>query len=412
MTLYEKIRRFNLYYIFFITFVVAFGKVFQNEVLSFGKHPEKCLHIPIILTLFLAFKERGYRWPITYREKIFLAYVFFSTSSILWGLNFETSMHALREFWAVVLFVVLIAYNVRTERELKLLVNIFLAGVLVRGGISIAGYFVGHDPVAGSFPHYNVYANFLLLPVSLLFGKIFYDSESVFKKCLLFCLLLLIMYTLFITMSRANVVALLLAVMLFSLLANRKVLVASISIVFVSIAMIYAFPDNAVSKRVRSAKWEDGSLQSRVRGIWPAAVNMYKDHNPIWGSGPGSFTILLKEPKYRELTRGHSHPHAHNVLLHALVTQGGVGALMYLFFIVQVIWLSWKNLKFSSDPYYKALGAAGLIWIISHVIAGIVHFEFQHSRLNMSVGFMVALLTLSYYSWKYSETQKGDLADK
>jgi len=396
----EKIRKFNIYYLSFVTFLVAFGRISIWDIGSLGKHPETFLPVCIITTLYLLIKEQKYPWPITLREKAFLVYAVFSSISVFWGLEYNKSMHALREFWAAAAFVILIACNVRNNNELKFFINVFIAGVLIRACFSIVEYFQGIGTISASFAHYNVYANFLIVPISLLLGTFLYDSKNVGKKLFILTIFVLVVFTLFITMSRATIVAMMLSVIVFSFLTNKKILVMAFISILMLVVIIYAFPNNEVSRRIRTVDWEDGSLQCRVRSIWPSAIEMYKDHNLVVGSGPGAYNILLGDPVYRKITQGRIHPHAHNVILHALVTQGLTGAVMYIFFIIQVAWLSWQNFRFSSDQYFKALGAGGIIWLIAHVVAGIVHFEFQHSRFNMSVGFLVIVITLSYYLWK------------
>ena len=59
---FEKIRRFNIQYLAFVTFIVAYGTVINLEWIRFGKHAENLLHIPVILTIYLVVYERGYKW--------------------------------------------------------------------------------------------------------------------------------------------------------------------------------------------------------------------------------------------------------------------------------------------------------------------------------------------------------------
>lgn len=399
---YEKIRRFNLYYLAFVSFFVAYGRVLKLDWISLGKHPENSLPIPILLSLYLAFTEKGYKWPITYREKVFLFYAIFISLMPFWGLYLDQSLGALKEFWAAAAFSILIMYNAREEEDLRLLVFAFLSGSLLRGFVSIFEYFKGAKAITGSFSHYNVYGNFLLVPLSFLIGLLLYDSKKQKNKIFLFVVFSLLAFTLLTTMSRAPIVALLLSFILFAILVNRKALILALLLPLVIGAFIYSNPDSVISKRVLSVKWEDGSLQSRIQYIWPVSIAIYKDHNIVLGIGSGSYHRVFKENlKYKSLFKGnpyaHNHPHAHNDFLQALVTQGAIGAFIYIFFISQMIYLSWMAFKSSTSPLGKAIGCAGFIWIIGHALAGIVHHEYHQSRYNMSVGFMISAIILTQY---------------
>jgi len=164
-------------------------------------------------------------------------------------------------------------------------------------------------------------------------------------------------------------------------------------------AFIYSKPESDISKRVMSVKWEDGSLQSRVKYIWPASIEIFKDHNYLWGIGSGNFnSISISEPKYNAIVRDFKYAHVHNDFLQALVSQGLIGASMYLFFVFQVFYMSWRIFRIESSPFYKAIGAVGFIWVIAHALAGIVHHEYTNVRYNMSVAFIVTIVLTTYYS--------------
>lgn len=409
---YEKIRIFNIYVLLFVTFLVGYGKIFALEWVSLGKHPENFLPLPIVLTLYLAFKEKRYRWPVTYREKVFVFYACFISMMPLWGLDFGKSSDAIREFWAAAAFAILIMHNVREEKEMKLFISVFMSGVALRACLSVFQYFNGIDNLRASFRHYNVYGNFLLLPLSFLFGLVLYDSNGKRKKVIYITLFILIGFTMLATMSRAPVVAIVFSVVFFSIFVSRKALIIALIVPFFLGAFIYSKPESDISKRVMSVKWEDGSLQSRVKYIWPASIEIFKDHNYLWGIGSGNFNIIsISEPKYNAIVRGYKYAHVHNDFLQALVSQGLIGASMYLFFVFQVFYMSWRIFKRDSSPFYKAIGAVGFIWIVAHALAGIVHHEYTNVRYNMSVAFIVTIVLTTYYSSRFPFKDERETLD-
>jgi len=399
----ENIRTFNIYLLLFVTFLVGYGRVFEAEWGSMGKHPGNFLPLTIVLTLYLAFKEKRYRWPVTYREKVFLFYLVFISLMPLWALYPDKNLDAIREFWGAAAFAMLIMYNVREEKEMKLFISVFMSGVAIRACLSVFQYFNGIDNLRASFRHYNVYGNFLLLPLSFLFGLVLYDSKGKREKVIYIILFILIGFTMLATMSRAPVVAVVFSVVVFSIFVSRKALIMALIVPLFLGAFIYSKPESNISKRVMSVKWEDGSLQSRVKYIWPISVEIFKDHNIFWGIGSGNYKKVFMEnykykTQFKESPYAHDHPHVHNDFLQALVSMGLIGASMYLFFVFQVINMSWRIFRREVSPFSRAIGATGIVWIFAHVLAGIVHHEYTNVRYNMSVAFIVTIVLITYYS--------------
>jgi O-antigen ligase len=401
----ERIRKFNLYYLSFVSFVIAYGRFFQLGGITSGKHPENLLIIPILLTLYLIRHETGYNWPITYREKIFAAYTVFISLMPLWGVYLDRSLDALRDFWGAAAFGILVMYIVRDVRELKILVFFFLFGTMVRGAVNAFEFSQTMVPASTPFRSQNGYAHFMLGPLALVFCLTVYLVSSRVKKTGLFIAFVILFVALLATMARAPILAFLFSMALFSVIFNRKAAILAVSVIMLISSSVYLFPNSAISQRIKSVKWEDSSLQSRVKGLWPAAIAVYKDHNPVWGIGSGGYTRMINTDERYKATAmaliGEDYlliVHVHNEFLQALVTQGIIGVLIYLFFIYQISFMSWKVFTSSSDTFLKAIGAAGIIWIIGHCIAGMVHHELLDSRSYMGLALMISIIIISYYS--------------
>lgn len=396
-THFEKIRKFNLYYLSFVTFVVAYGKVIVWSWFNIGQNPEILLPIPIFFTLYLAFNEKSYKWPITYREKAFFSYAVFISIMPLWGLYREPSLDTVSEFWVAGAFAGLIMYNIREKEELRLLVFVFLLGSVIRGLDSIYDYVHGAEKIRATFRGKNTYGNFLLLPLSLILGFLFDYRKSYLWRGFLSVLFFLFGFVLLATMSRTPLIAFLLSIGFFAALSNRRFSTIICAILLAIGIIIYYLPPTKISNRIKSINWADASMQNRIQGIWPAAITMYKDHNPLWGSGGGAFGELIKEPRYKAMIKEPYNAHAHNSFLQALVSLGGIGLSFYLFFIYQVTWLSWRVFKSSQDTFLKAIGCSGFIWIVTSTISSLTDHMYTFSRYNMAVAFLVCLITICYY---------------
>lgn len=395
---FDKIRKFNLYYLAFVSFVVGYGRIFSSGWMSFGKHPENILPIPILLTLYLIIYERGYKWPITYREKVFAAYAFFISLMPFWGLYLDASLNALKEFWAAAIFGILILYNVREEKNIRLLVFSFLFGILFKSILYNFDFLITSDRMRTLFVQKYGAADFLLAPIAICLGLFFYWANGFIRKTLLLVIFLIFSFSIIKADCRGTLVALPLAITLFYIIFNKKFTYLIILITSIIAFSVYFSPNSPLSRMLSSIKWNDEALQIRIQKVFPAAIAIYKDHNPIWGIGWGSFVkIASSTPKYNLMDDNLAATHSHNLILQALVTQGVLGLSMYLFFIFQIIFMSSYILKSSTFPFTKAMGAAGFLWIIALAAAGLVNHEFHNSRFNMGVGLMISVTVISYY---------------
>lgn len=408
----EKIRRFILYYLAFVSFVVAYGRIFSLGGVTIGRHAENLLFIPVLLTLYLGKQEMVWKWPITYREKVFAFYAVFITLMPFWGLYLDRSIGALRDFWSAATFGILIMYIVRDVKELKTLVFFFLLGSVLRGAVNIFDFFQTMQPISEPFRNRNGYAHVVLLPLALSFGLTTYLSANRMKQIGIYISFITIFVALLATMARGPLVAFLVTIFLFSIIFNRKALITALSVIILISGSVYFFPNLFVSKVIKSVKWEDSSLQVRVKGLWPAAIAMYKDHNPVWGIGPGGFTrMLTTDERYKSIAMAvmpeYELPlmHTHNEFLQVLVTQGIIGVSIYFFFIFQISYMSLNLVKYSADSFLKSMGVSGLVWITSHCITGLVHHKLGDSRSVMGLALMISIIMISYYSLPKLNTQ-------
>lgn len=95
-------------------------------------------------------------------------------------------------------------------------------------------------------------------------------------------------------------------------------------------------------------------------GIWKTSLQMSME-NPIIGTGPGTFASTFKKFAYQVgYTRYYNRnlDFAHNEYLHYLCTQGLVGFLSYLGFLISIGWQAVK--RCAKNPKILVLGSAVL----------------------------------------------------
>lgn len=405
---FEKVRKFNIYYLAAVSFIVAFGRVFDFEYMSLGRHPQSLLPVPVILTLYLTIRERRYKWPITYREKVFGAYLIFILLMPVWGLYLDKTLSGFKNFWPSVLFAFILMYNVRDEKDLRCLIFAFLSGTVLRGGVSAWDFFASNaQPVMASFKHRNAYSNFLLGPLSILYGLLLYHSKNPLQKIMMSIAFLISLGALMFTLARAPLIAFLFSFFFVSMLVLSRKAKAIVTSIIVLLSFTLLFSGSVISERIRSVELKDYSLQYRIQTIWPETLHTYANNNLLLGNGFGSLDRLSANYRpviSKETPRG---MHAHNHLLQALFTQGLIGVFIYLFYVYQTARLSWIMCITEETGFIKGIGAGGLVWIISYTLTGLVHHEFLQSRFNMGFALMVTIILLSFYVSIQKEGQKA-----
>jgi O-antigen ligase len=170
---------------------------------------------------------------------------------------------------------------------------------------------------SSTFLNPNVYGVFLLIVIPIV-GVLAIISKS--KKWRIFSLISIPVLTaaLVVTESRGCYLALLIAIVLFVILARNKQLM---SIIPISIIGMLLVPQTYVN-RLLSLGNMDHSMQLRVE-IWKVAFKTI-EHNFIYGLGPGvqNFWNILKSAANINL------PHAHNLILQILIEGGIIGFLI------------------------------------------------------------------------------------
>jgi O-antigen ligase/tetratricopeptide (TPR) repeat protein len=88
--------------------------------------------------------------------------------------------------------------------------------------------------------------------------------------------------------------------------------------------------------RDRLANWSSGATRWQ---IWATSMEIFRDH-PIVGTGPDTFQLAFaprRTPAFWRQEWNTTPTHAHNEFLHLLATQGVIGALAVLIFLVGLV---------------------------------------------------------------------------
>lgn len=198
------------------------------------------------------------------------------------------------------------------------------------------------------------------------------------------------------TYSRGSWVGCLIGVILFVILAGKKIIsVGRSKVVLFLLVLIMAavfagviFKVPLVMERVTSMAKFGGTARTRLI-MWEATVNMIATR-PFLGYGPD--TLSLVYPKYipaefRLLEPGARVDKAHNEFLQVAATIGLMGLAVYLWLMLSFFWASFKALRKIED-HYRYFLLAGLL---SGLIGYLIQLQFSFSQLDVAPIFWILL---------------------
>jgi O-antigen ligase len=158
------------------------------------------------------------------------------------------------------------------------------------------------------------------------------------KRYLLFLLIPLFLAVIGVTGSRASLVGVVAAAIVFGLLVGRSFktkIYAMVMTLAVGFTALTFMADSEVMKRFDLAK--DDELGGRL-DIWSATMDRYWAH-PIFGVGETGYVTTNRDPRLQENIGLVTD--THNMFLYILICGGALGLLLFLWFLFNVMRCSW-----------------------------------------------------------------------
>ncbi|NLM97413.1 MAG: hypothetical protein GX175_07380 [Halanaerobiaceae bacterium] len=274
--------------------------------------------------------------------------------------------------------------------------QILLIPALVVALYGIVGYLMGNTERAVSFftnPNYLSVYLLLLIPIAL--GLITESSLPVFKRFFAAVVFTACSVALLFTMSRGAWLGITTALILFSVIKDRRFLVLLLVIVLL---VLLAAPPEVISrmKTIISIK----SNMDRIK-LWSSTIEMIKDH-PVLGVGIGNF-----RPVYAEYASGKLMIHTHNIFLQFTVELGIAGLLFIIYFLYLLARVALTVLK-KYDYNKKGTGAA--LGTVTSLLALLIDLQFDFQIIDRLTAMLALFLiaNLSFLAEGFSPSQAVD----
>jgi O-antigen ligase len=187
------------------------------------------------------------------------------------------------------------------------------------------------------------------------------------------------------TFSRASYLALLVAVAVFGILKDRKLLL----LLPVFLLTWKVIVPTAVIQRVQMTRTADGELEASAEErveLWENAKKSFY-RNPIFGKGYATFQFGEHVDDLRD---------THNWYVLVIVETGLIGALIAFILLVQMVSSSYRLFKRARDPLYSALGLGCLLAVVSCLVANCFGDRWTYLEINGLLWVLMASVARAY----------------
>lgn len=330
--------------------------------LATHSHKDKLVFPPVTILLIMA---------------VYVAYRF--ASMVAGG----SDLLMIKEDW-LFLMVIIGATMFRDIKKLTIVLDLFVAGVLLVSAYGIWQHFVGVDVYhkvlldrmtfgyrsIGTFSIYLTFSGFFaiaaifLIPTGIsavgTIRKIFYLLAS---QAALTCI--------FFNYSRSTIVALVVGIVLMILLLPNRYRIWAIPVVLLTLAVALVVSPDFLNRFKHMDKTEFSSVYANSRiAIWGTALTMVSE-DPVFGVGPGNFYDKYKE--LRANRTGKNLSHAHNDILNQAAMSGIPAAILFLVLWAIILWRLYKGYMKCPEGFQKGL-------IFGAFLASVVFFVMSQAE--------------------------------
>ncbi|MDC4204093.1 MAG: O-antigen ligase family protein [Candidatus Manganitrophus sp.] len=334
------------------------------------------LYIPLMLWLLKMLVRRDFSLIRTPIDRPLFLYAVVVVASVLYSIDRMETVSGIRGSFikAAVLYLVILN-NFQTIQKTRRLAVAFAASFLITIGIGFYNYQLGEYNVAGGITafaneHHNIMGKilggsfpFLLLTFSM--------AKKPIWKGMSFLLVILGLFGIFMTLSRATWAGAVVAFLIWGMHQNRKLTLSALVLFLFS---LFTFGPDPVAERFALIEDQMNSMSGRTP-IWEVAVKQVKER-PLLGYGYGLniFTKVYEEGREDPPGEGPTVQHEHNLFLSLLIQTGLVGTLLFLWIFIGTLVLIIRAI------YSMAAGWDREILII--LMSGMVGEYFVHAMLD------------------------------
>ena len=278
-----------------------------------------------------------------------------------------------------------------TSKSVELLIKIFVISAALTGVYGIYQVLFGYqgnvwlDPtlfagtrlrVFSTFDNPNVYGTYLLLAIPLAAACIVY-LKGVFPKLCAVGITGLLVVNLFLTLSRGCYLSLALAVAVFVLIIEKRLLLPLIPM---AAALPFVLPATIINRFMSIFNMDDTSTAFRLN-IWRGSLRILQD---FWvgGIGQGIEAYDRVYPFYA-LSAIHS-PHSHSLYFQYFIEVGVFGFAVFIIVLACYFRIMSNFIRRTTNFKNRIMAAAMVAAVIGFLFQGITDFVFYNFRVALT----------------------------
>lgn len=238
----------------------------------------------------------------------------------------------------------------------------------------------------------NFLGAYLAMVIPLALDRVTELRRTRWQKLYLIALLGVLLFALAFSASRAAFVALFVALIVWVVLKAKTqgnfrcwilmVVAVSLFVILAGRLVEKESQPGPVTRMASLANWKEPNIASRLSG-WKVALVMV-EKRPLLGYGLDTFGLHFRRfmpDGYEQLTMQNANPaYAHNELLQKAATTGFLGAGIYLWLIISVVWVGFRTAHRAKVP-----------GLLAASVAFIVQNQFGFGMITCSVLFWLIL---------------------
>lgn len=383
---------FGLYFTVLILPLVSFRYV----ILVFG--------FTVISFIFKVLTVENFtfkRMPIKYSITLFLVPLFFAA---LTSFTLLQSIVRLIVYLIAFLFLFISINLIDSKQKLYyLIIAVIISATIVglyglyqyKAGIELKEIWIDQEQnpdiqirIISTFDNPNILAEYLILTIPITFALL-YNSNSPLKK--LFFLLGIVVQgiCILLTYSRGGWLGLFLAMLIFAIFVDRKLLSLY---VMGGIGLIIVNPKSIITRLSTIVSLEDSSNAYRIP-LWKASIHMIRD---FWlnGIGLGIDAFRAIYPQY--MMQGIVAAHSHNVFLQLFVEAGLFGLIGFIAFVLNSIRMNFIAFVKGMDIKIRRIGISVIASILGLLLHGLVDYVFFSNRIIMMFWVLISIGMIGY----------------
>ena len=392
--------------------------------------------ILILLTIFqVTIKKRPFSWEKNAFSYPMLCLLLSALVSTMLSKDPFISFYELvrnLKFWA---FYVIFIDMIKDKNDLKLAYSLFLLGFAASVFLGMGQHFlkiglklsqsaqahantkftfagVTYRRTMGTFPESILFAQYLLVPLFVLLGMIFYEKRLI-RQGLFSLLFLAGTLTLFLTITRGAILAYLLILMIFlAVELNYRQLTFISFICIFAIATVIAYPELVA---MLAPTWLVGRFKMMGHDIfygralfWTASISIWGNY-PLFGVGfrnllyflPLYAPSILWDPFFLKSkglasasTLSLGHVHVDNVYLTFLTEIGLVGLSIFLFIMGRAGLLIYSLYRKIQDPELKGLAIGICGGFAAFACNMVTTYGYSDDRLALMLWFLLGSMVV------------------